>query len=81
MNHQSEKKSTHTHNLFFQSFYFIIIIVPVHENDAIAKSLTDTHPKLEWIPEGCWRVRSLLEVDAISWRRLRHVLALEFSRK
>ena len=53
MNHQSEKKSTHTHNLFFQSFYFIIIIVPVHENDAIAKSLTDTHPKLEWIPEGC----------------------------
>ena len=52
---QSEKK-VYTHNLFFQRFNFIIIIVPVHENDAIAKSLTDTHPKLEWIPEGCWWV-------------------------
>ena len=82
--------TVYTHTIFFQSFYFIkiynylwrtaatrLLFVPVHEKDAIAKSLV-IHNTQNGLDSG----RTQGQVDAnSSWRRLCHVFALEFGRK
>ena len=79
----------HTHNLFSKFlFYYIIIIcdglLPAYylylsvRMTRLPDRWLYIAPKLDWIPEGRWWWG---QVDANSWRRLRHLFALEFGRK